>query len=348
VRKELSIALIFVAVAALASAQTAEDVFHFTSPQSQQNIQEALTIVRTVADVTNVSGDSSQNTITMKGPQAQVTMAHWILTQIDTPGNESAVHEYDAPAGDNVVRVNFLPNVGTAQPMQETLTVLRTVADVAKVFNFTARRAIVVRGTASQVAFCEWIMEQLNLPADQKPDATPRVYPGAPPDVRFNTVARVNYLQNVSGPKGMQQLLTVERIVGEIMKIFNYSSLQALVLRGPEPDVARAEWLIQQLDVPADSAKAGTQTYATPGADDVTRIFFLSNGNEQGMMAAVAALRSANIKKAFFVSAPSAVVVRGTADQIEAAVQVLAQRNGLARLKIPNFGNGFFVLPTAQ
>jgi hypothetical protein len=258
-------------------------------------------------------------------------MAGWILTQLDTPGNENALLEYRSPTGDDVVRVNYLPAVKGAMQMQEMLTVLRTVADIAKVFNYTARQALVIRAKSNDMAFAEWIVAQLNVPADRRPAGSPLVYPNPTP---YNMVARVNYLANINGPRNTQQLLTVLRTVGDIAKIFNITSLNVLTLRASEADIARAEWLIQELDQPADARPAGTQVYRSATGDDVTRVFFLTNATEQQLTDAVTAVRTdAKIRKVFFTASPAAVVVRGTTDQVEAAVQSLAQRNGLALLR---------------
>ncbi len=151
------------ATAAMAQTTGADGTFHFTSPQTQQTLQEAATILRTVADLPQVSIDASLATITFHGPGDKVAMAEWMLGELDRSGGETAVHEYKMAAGE-VVRVNFLTNVPNGQAMQEVLTVARTVADLQKIFNYTARQAIVLRGTDGDIAFAEWILDQLNLP----------------------------------------------------------------------------------------------------------------------------------------------------------------------------------------
>jgi hypothetical protein len=322
------LALLFIGVSAY--AQPADGTFHFTSPQTRQSMQEAATILRTVADLPKVSIDDSTASLTFQGPAPQVGMAEWILRQLDTPGNENALLEYKAP-DEYVVRVNFLAHVNAARPMQEMLTVLRTVADVQRIFNFTSRQAIVMRAKPSDMAFAEWIVDQLNVPADQKPDGAPRVYPNVTP---HNMVARVNYLAYTTGSRNEQALLSVMRNVADIAKIFNYSAPGALILRAPESDIARAEWLIQELDQPAGPQNAGTQVYRSATADDVTRVFFLANATEQQLNAALAAVRTdAKISKLYYTVSPAALVVRGTTDQVNAAEQTVARRNGLALLR---------------
>ena len=48
--------------------------------------------------------------------------------------------------------------------MQEILTVVRTVVDVAKVFNYTAQNAIVVRAEADTMALVEKLISNLDKP----------------------------------------------------------------------------------------------------------------------------------------------------------------------------------------
>jgi len=331
-RKQFSVAIASLFFCAAAHAQT---VFHFTSPVTQKSMQEAATIIRTVADIPQVTILEAQQTIQFQGPAAQVVMAQWILTQLDTPGNENALLQYTLPTGDDVVRVNFLANVTTNLEAQEMLTTLRTVADIAKVFNYSERQAMVIRASSADLAFAEWIVDQLNVPVTAKLDATPRVYTGAVkgygPNAKTGETARVNYLTNGATQQGTQQIMTVLRMVGIIQKVFVYTDLHALTLRGPASEIARCEWLIQQL---AQPAAQGTQVYETPNADDVTRIFFLSNATPQALIAAVTSIKAeTHIQQAYQLTQPSAIVVRGTSDQIAAALQVMAQHNGLAMLE---------------
>jgi hypothetical protein len=328
--KTLFVVVLFAAAAYAQSTTSA--TFHFTTPQTTQSLQEALTIVRTVASCPQVTADEAQ-TLTFEGTQAQVSMAQWMLTQLDTKGNENLALEYKSPAGDDVARVTFLANVSGAQQMQEVLTVLRTVADIARIFNYTPRQALVLRGKTEDIAFAEWLIDQLNLPASRKPDTTPRIYAGTLMGygraANIPQAAQVNYLTNITSPQGMQEALTILRTVGDIAKVFNYSALHAFSMKGNQADISRAQWMIQELNQP-QGAGAGAQVYQTPGADDITRIFFLSNATGAQMSAAAQAIRAQTTKKVFYMTSPAALVVRGTSDQIEAAVQLMAQRNGLA------------------
>jgi hypothetical protein len=320
------------ATGALAQTAGVDGTFHFTSPQTSQSLQEAATILRAVADIPQVSIDAPLATLSFHGPADKVAAGQWMLGELDRPGGETAIHEYKMANGE-VARVNFMTNVPNVQGMQEVLTVVRTVADIQKIFNYSARQAIIVRGREGEIAFVEWIFDQLNRPAQQTPDATPREYT-LTINMQTGAAARVNYLTNVSTPRGMQEILSTLRIVGEIQKIFNYTNQRALVLRGNDSDIARAEWLIQNLDQQPGQQSAGTHVFNTPTGDDVTRIFYVANATPQGLQTAVTAIRTqAKVRRAFSTTTPSALVVRGTSDQVEAAAQIVAAGNGLALLR---------------
>ena len=303
-----------------------DGTYHFTSPQTPQSMQEAATIVRTVAQIPQVSIDASNASMTFNGPADAVNLAGWILPQIDRPAGDNTIHESKLPNGD-IARVNFLPNAATPQQVQEMLTILRTVADVQKTFNFTPNRALVLCGPEWQISFAEWIIDQVN----QTPDSTPRQFTvGGPDQTGMGHGARIRFLTNTTAPGQVQEILTVLRTVGDVRKVFNYTATHALVLRASDTELERAEWLIQQLDIPASQA-TGNKTYTSPAADDITRVFYLSNTTPQGLQAALSGIRTElRINKAFPTTSPSALVIRGTTDQIGAATQWMAAHNALA------------------
>ncbi len=325
--------LMILAGAVLSQAQpssvTVAGTYRFTTPQTQKGLDEAVTVIRTVAAVPQVSVDATTGTITFSGPAEGVNLASWILPQIDKAAGDSILHEYRLPSGD-VARVRFVPNLRKPQEMQELLTILRTVADVQKIFTFTSNQAIILRGPEWQVAFAAWIADQIDQPIAQKPDTTPRSFTVGGPDYRgMGHGARVNFLASLTSQQQMQQLLTVLRTVGEIQKVFSYSSSHVLVFRASDADLQRAEWIIQQLDSQGGQP-SGARTLTAAAGDDVTRILYLGNATPQAIQAAVTELRSElNIRKIFPNIIPANIVVRGTADQIAAVTAWMASHNAL-------------------
>jgi hypothetical protein len=304
--------------------------YHFTTPQTPESLNEAVTLVQHVASVPQVSVDISAATLHFTGPAEATDFAAWLLPRIDrAAGNGTFVQQYKL-TGDYVGRVNFLVNVEKPQETQELLTVLRTVADVQYIYPFTSNHALVMRGKDWEMSFAEWIIEQLDQPIQAKPDPATREFTVGGPDYRgMGHGARINFLANMTSPLQAQELLTVVRTVSDIQKVFSYSARHALVLRAGDTDLKRAEWIIQQLDAPA-TQPAGNRTFTVPSGDDVTRVFPLHDATRQWIQSAVTSLRSEyKIMKLFPTMAPANIVVRGTSEQIAAAATWLTTHNAL-------------------
>jgi len=65
---------------------------------------------------------------------------------------------------EHVTRVFYLQNVTSPQELQEAMTAMRTVTDVRKVFPFNSQSALIVRGTADQIALAEKVLMDIDKP----------------------------------------------------------------------------------------------------------------------------------------------------------------------------------------
>jgi general secretion pathway protein D len=83
-----------------------------------------------------------------------------IFVTIDNPAKR---REYS----EQVVKVYYLSNTTTPQEVQELLTVLRTVTDVQKVFNYTAQNALIVRAEADTMALVDKLISDLDKPRSE-------------------------------------------------------------------------------------------------------------------------------------------------------------------------------------
>jgi len=308
---------------------TVTGTWHFATPQSAQSLQEAEMMIKTVALVSQVSADIPTATLNFSGRIEAVNFAEWVLPQLDKAAGDDAVHEYKSPSGD-IGRVNFIRNVQKPQELLELLTILRTVADVQKVFTFSSNHAIVLLGPEWQVAFSEWIIDLIDRPIQQKPGSAPQEFTVGGPDYRgLGHGARVNFLSSVTAQRQTQELLTVLRTIGDVQKIFSYSTSHAFVLRTGDTDLQRAEWLIEQLDLPAGQV-SGPTSFNAPGGDDMTRIFRLRDAAPEGIQAAVTGIRSElNVNKIFSIMETATIIVRGTTAQIAATSKWMAVRGVL-------------------
>jgi general secretion pathway protein D len=126
---------------------------------SEYNQQQTLQNVQ--VDLTRTTLDQALDQI------ALVTRSFWkpisantIFVTVDNPTKR---REY----AEQVVKVFYLTNITGPQEMQEMLTVLRTVVDVQKVFNYTAQNALVVRAEADTMALVEKLISDLDKPRSE-------------------------------------------------------------------------------------------------------------------------------------------------------------------------------------
>jgi len=65
---------------------------------------------------------------------------------------------------DQVMKVFYLPNVNTAQEIQEIINAVRTLTELNRIMPYNSQNAIIVRGEADRVALAERIISDLDKP----------------------------------------------------------------------------------------------------------------------------------------------------------------------------------------
>ena len=68
---------------------------------------------------------------------------------------------------DYVVKVFYIKNATTVQELQELSTTIRSVTEIRRAFTYNAQWAILVRGTADQVAMAEKLVQDLDKPKSE-------------------------------------------------------------------------------------------------------------------------------------------------------------------------------------
>jgi len=221
------------------SAFAGERNLQLANPATQQSIQELATVIRTVGQIKTVNIERP-GSFHVEGTPGELDMAEWMLSHFDRPTgwrpNEQELKNPAARTFQNSVRIFYLAADITPQSTQETLTILRTVLDTQKVFNFTAHRALVVRGTSTELEAIEWLLRAMAGRATSEPYKLE--------DPRFDTL-RVFPLAPATSPKQVQETLTRLRTDLRIQKIFNLSSPPTLVVRATAADMDRVAKSIQ-------------------------------------------------------------------------------------------------------
>ena len=325
--KSVALAAIF-----FASFAHAQQTFDFTNKPSPKGLQEIATVLRTVANLQNLSVDSAAATVTVNGTPDELVTAGWIIHQLDqsVPANSA---QYVMPGkSDDVIQVFHLNHISpdTPQQIQEILTILRTVGDIQKIFNDTELSDLVVHGTANQLALVDYIVKAVDIiPGTVTVAAAPEFHysdRGTP-----NDVVRVFYLSHTSTPQQMQEILTALRTVASIQKVFNYTPLNALTIRGTAGYLAASEFIIHSLDLPADAKNLPPAEFNIPANvpdGNVIGVYYTSNFSGKKLAGGVTLLRDTlQLKYTFMKTAPPALIYRGTSDQIAKAEQLIKQND---------------------
>jgi len=331
------------------SAQTTapasqSQVFDFTNKPTKQGLQEIATILRTVGDIQQLSMDLTASTLTVGGTTDQLAMAGWIIHQLDqpVPANLSVPQPAAGPTlqylvagkSDDIIQIFHLTTVIPSAPqmIQEILTTVRTVANVQKTFNYTALTDLVVRGPAAQVAFSQYLVSAFDVKRGSVTTSAEFQY--QPPAGAASQVAKVFYLVNASGPQSIQELLTTLRTVVGVQKVFNYTPVGAVAICGSAGEIAASEFLIQSLDLaaaPVTGQTPNVREFQMAGdANDspsVIHVFYPTwLTTPKAVQETLALVRtSLPLRKVFNNSKPAAFIMRGPADQIAKADQLIQQ-----------------------
>src|SRR5258708_18007843 len=76
------------------------------------------------------------------------------------PENRAA-HEYRL-SSDDIVRVFHLAHAPAPRSLQEVATIVRSTADIRRLFTYHAPSVVTVRGDATQIALAAWLVNQLH------------------------------------------------------------------------------------------------------------------------------------------------------------------------------------------
>jgi general secretion pathway protein D len=98
---------------------------------------------------------------------AVLTKSYWKAmgpnTIFVTLDNRQKRQEYE----EQVVKVFYLQNVGQQQELNEAVTVLRTVADIQKIFTSTPMNAIIIRAAADKIPLAEKLIAAIDKPKSE-------------------------------------------------------------------------------------------------------------------------------------------------------------------------------------
>jgi hypothetical protein len=144
----------------------------------------------------------------------------------------------------------------------------------------------------------------------------------------------VYFVKHVESAENLEELVILVRSVGNIHRLFRTAGQpMAIGMRGSAEELGLADWLLQKLDLATSRSAAevqgqdeSTREFYMPGTGDTVRVFYLRDATVQAFQNVASDVRKAGISKVFTYNALGALAVRGTADQIAVARNVINER----------------------
>jgi hypothetical protein len=226
-------------------------LFYVSHAATPEELQEIATTLRSVGDIPRLFIYNTLNMVAARGTGQQISLAAWLLDQLNQPANVTAPppHEYKLSGGD-VARVFELTYPQNPQQLQEIVTLIRSVGDISRVYVCNARRAIALRATAERVALAAWLVSELDKPLNGQAGSPDRA---APHEYRLSddseNLVRVFYLTGPPSPRDLSRAATQVRANSGIRRLFVYNAMGALAVRGTVGQVATAEKVLEEMKV---------------------------------------------------------------------------------------------------
>ncbi len=335
VASSLTVAVLY---ASSALAQPTNRLLHFTATSSPQNFQEIATVIHYITDIPQDDVDATEKFLSLQGTSSQVALAEWLFTNLDKPTNvpqSSAKHEYRlSDTSDDTVRVFYLTNPEVPQGVQQIATAVRSLANIRQMLTYNDLRAVVVRGTAEQVSVAEFLFAAMDKPAIQQATSQ-KLESSDSAEFRMNesppTLVRVIYIPNTKTVQNFQEVVTLVRSITDLRYAFTYNAARAVGVRGTDDQIALAKWLFENLDAASTttSPPSANEYRFSPTSDDFVKVFYLASTSMlENLHETAARIRQTfNMRRAFGNSAPSAIVIRDTAQKIALAEKLIQEQD---------------------
>lgn len=220
-----------------ASGENVVRLFYVPYAKSVPAFQEVVTAIRSATDIRRMFTYNAPRLVAARGTADQMAAAAWLFDQFGKPETSAAAESRMPGTPDDVLQVLHFPHTQTVQDFQEMATVVRSVADIRRLFTYNDARAVVARGDADQLRLAAWLANQL----DQTTSSTsPSAIYRLPGD--NESVVRIFYLPQTTVAE-FQKIVTSIRTTTRTRRAFTYNAIRATVFRGTETQLEQAAGL---------------------------------------------------------------------------------------------------------
>jgi len=144
-------------------------VFELTNPETPQQLQEIVTLIRAIGDIQRLFINNKRRAVVLRATAERVALAAWLVSELDKPvsgqgaaQDGAAPHEYRLSSdSSDLVRVFYLDSFKSPEERQKVVAQVRSNARTYRLFIYNALGVLAVRGTVGQVATAEKVIEEM-------------------------------------------------------------------------------------------------------------------------------------------------------------------------------------------
>ena len=139
-------------------------VFYVKNAQTPQALQEMINALRSITEIMRVVAYNPLKAIALRATADQAAAAEWLINELDKPTGvqSSGASPTFQLAGvrDGVARVFYPARTDTPQALQEVVNLVRATTNVQRAVGVNANKALVMRGSADQVARTDQLLTE--------------------------------------------------------------------------------------------------------------------------------------------------------------------------------------------
>jgi hypothetical protein len=323
--------LVIAALFTVPGLSQTDKTFYIT--QTDANLTALVTMIRTVADLQDLTADTEHHAIQAHGPVDRIMLADWILQQLDRPETPGPAGEYKIPgAREEVVRVFHVSRDSSNAALTSLTTAVRTVADLQRLFPYQPGHLLVGRGAPDKMAAAAFVVRQTLPPDGPAPTVDSPAFPAPTTDNKApdeKSTIRVFRMNPKTTNVELTSVVTAIRTTADVQRLFPMESGMAIIASATPDKVAVAEWLVHEMNKAPDAQAVHEITM--PGIlDGVVRIFY--TGSTSDLTPLATELRTTlGLQRCFPIAPRSAIVLRARPDQIASAQSLVEKFAANAR-----------------
>ena len=134
-------------------------LFYPKTFQTTQNLQELVTLVRSIVEARRIFTYDPSSVVMMHGGRADMNHTQWLINELDKPAPLSSPNPEFRSSNDDITRVFGLKHPNTIPELQKLATAVRSATGATRLFAMNSKNAMVIRGTPAQIRKAQTMLE---------------------------------------------------------------------------------------------------------------------------------------------------------------------------------------------